>query len=381
LNAVRTAERLDRSRFDLRLYAFRAGGPLRERFHRAGIPIVELPMRSLASITALRQARRLASELRRDDIDVLHCHDRYGNVLGAMAGRLAGAPRVITSRRWWSFDRRSHAVANGLAYRASHVVLANSPAVAELLRREGVAPNRIAVVPNFVEEDDFTPASSGERERFRRELGVAPDAFLAGIVANLRPVKDHATLLRAIARLVPRHPSLHLVCVGDGSLKTELQSLARSLGVEGHVQLLGHRADARRMHRLFDVSVLSSLHEGFPNSVVEAMAAGRPVVASRAGGIVDAVIDGETGLLVTPGDDAAFAVALERLLESPEQCAQLGAAGSARARRVYHVGAVLQQLSSLYVALVHDRSAAPGALPLQELSTDVDHSITRTPAR
>jgi L-malate glycosyltransferase len=354
LNAVRTAELLDRERFDLRVYAMRADGPMRARYEAAGIPVHGIPVRSLVGVDALQQGIRFARQLAADGVDVVHCHDIYTNFFATLAAVAGRVPVVIASKRWVVTSRR-HRLLNGLGYRFADRVLANSAAVAASLEStDGVARDRVVVIPNFVEDAAFEPLPPGARERVLAELGVPRGAPVVGIVARLRAEKDHASLIQAAAALRQRGvaPDVHYVLVGDGEEQARLEALAASLGVADAVHFAGHRPNRPNPHRLFDVSVLCSLHEGFPNSVVEAMAAARPVVATNVGGVPEAVADGDTGLLVPPADPAALTDALARLLVDPRAAAEMGARAYAAARSRFHVSAVLPTLEALYVSLL-----------------------------
>ncbi|HJU88872.1 MAG TPA: glycosyltransferase [Gemmatimonadaceae bacterium] len=372
LNAVRLAERLDKSRIDLRLVTFRSDGPLRTRYERAGVPIVPFPLRSFYGFSTLRQLARLVGYLRRERIDVLHSHDMYSSIVATVAARLARRPVTIVSRRWWGFDRRDHAVANAIAYRLADCVLANGETVAAQLEREGVKREKIAVVRNFVDESAFEPRPVADVRRMRAELGVPDDALLVGIIASLFPVKDHATLLRAAALLRPSHPNLHLVLVGEGYVQPALEHLTSELGIADMVHFTGYRVDAGKLHAAFDVSVLCSVSEGFPNTLVEAMAAGKPVVCTDVGSCREAVLDGVTGFVVPPSRPDAFAERLAKLLDDPDLRARMGAAGRERARSRHHGQQVLSALEALYGALLTQEWA--GGAPSQ--ATDA----ARTPA-
>jgi glycosyltransferase involved in cell wall biosynthesis len=353
LNAVRTAERLDRSRFDLRVVHLHQDGPLLARYHALGVPLRHLPITSLLGARTAAQGVSLAGYLRRERVDIFHSHDIYCNIFGVPWARLAGVPAVVASRRWWDASPRpSQQAANRLAYRFAHQVLANSPSVARLVEEEGVSRRRVKSIPNFVDDAAFAALPHDERLAGRRELGVPDDGLAVGVVARLVPVKDHATLIRAAALLAADYPRLHLVLVGDGDTRPALEALAAELLPADRVHFTGTRGNDVNLHQLFDVSVLSSLSEGFPNSVVEAMAASRPVVATSVGGTADAVIDGETGFLVPPRDPAAMAAGLRRLLDDEQLRRTMGRAGSDRARREYHAASVIGTLSTWYESLV-----------------------------
>lgn len=356
LNAVRTAERLDRSRYDLRVVCLNSDGPLAARYAAAGIPVHYLPIPRLYGWEAFRQGMRLGSLLRKERVDVFHAHDKYSNIFGVPWARVAGVAGVIASRRWGHQQlRRGHRIANRVAYTLAHVALANSPRVGESLQRdEGVPTRKVAVVPNFLDEDAFVPPQGDVRAKLSEELGLVPGEPTIGIIANLRPVKDHSSLLRAVALLRPRWPGIRVVLVGDGECLDALRALARDLGIRDRVCFAGRRANQPNLHHLFDISVLCSLSEGLSNSVLEAMAAGRPVVATDVGATADAVVDGATGILVPPADPMRLSEALERLLSAPELAREMGTAGLQRAEEIYSARAALANIESLY-----DRLARP----------------------
>jgi glycosyltransferase involved in cell wall biosynthesis len=355
LNAVRTAERLDRSRFEVSFLCIQANGPLRARLDAAGIPVGEIPITSLMSASALRRASEIRRMVREEGIDVVHAHDPYANALAAPAVRLAGKGAVIASHRWWRDVHRPRVrLANRLAYRFAHRVLANSPAIGELVvRNEGVSRERLVVIPNFVDENAFRPLSDSRRAALRQQVGLAAGDVAIGVAANLYPVKNHEMLLRAAARLAGSWPAVKFVIVGEGREKDRLKKLAHDLEIADRVLLPGRIEHEPGLPGIFEIATLTSREEGFPNWVVEAMAAGRPVVATRVGGVPDAVVQGETGILVEPGDDEGLAQGLDRLLRDREFQERAGLAGATRARSLYHESSVIRALESLYLDLAY----------------------------
>ena len=349
LNLVRTLEHLDRERIDASVVALNAEGPLRARLDATGLAVQAFPIASLYGPRTLRQLVRLAAHLRRTGADVVHCHDIYTNAFGTAAARLAGVPLVIASRRWWAvLPSRAHALANRLGYAVAHRVLANSEAVGKLVEAQGVPAGKVFVLPNFLEEAAFAPMPTADRAQALAELNVPGGAPVVGLVARLSAEKRVELLVRAFARIGDRHPAAHLVIVGDGAERPALESLARELGVASRTHFAGHRPNRPNPHALFDLSVLCSDHEGFPNSVVEAMAAGRPVVATAVGGVPDAIEHERTGTLVPPGDVAALAAGVAALLADRERRERYGAAGRERALARYHERMVIPRLMQLY---------------------------------
>jgi glycosyltransferase involved in cell wall biosynthesis len=271
-----------------------------------------------------------------------------------MCARLAGVRGVIASRRSWHSPHLQGRIlrANRFAYRFADRVVGNSPSVSRLVESEGgVRSSRIVTIPNFLDPQSFAPMNDGDRARLLEEIGVPRDAFIVGIVARLSPVKDHASLLRAIAEVLPAIPALQCVLVGDGPERGAIQSLARELGIADRVHLAGERPQLPNLHGLFDISVLCSTTEAFPNSVLEAMAASRPVIATDVGGTPDAIREGTTGLLVPPSDPSRLAAAIKRLHDEPALRGKLGKAGCAAAQSGYSATAVIDQVEALYTEL------------------------------
>ncbi len=347
LNALRTAELLDRSQVDLEVAILGPDGPLLERYEQLGIPIHRLSIRNLYGVGTMREARRFAAILRQRRIEILHAHDVYANIFGAAAGRLAGLPGVIASRRWWKrTPRRGLLPVNRVAYALSHRVVANTPAVARMLSEDERVPStRVTVLPNFLEAAAFDPAPDGHWEREPGLAAIPRDALVVGAVGRLNAVKDLGTLIRAAAALPP---SVHIVLVGDGPERGELQALVSALSLQDRVHFVGERPARPSFHHRFDISTLTSISEGLPNSVLEAMAAGRPVVASSVGGVPDLITHGETGLLFTPGDVAALAGHLARLAGDAQERERLGRQARDHVAAHYSADAVLSNLYHLY---------------------------------
>jgi glycosyltransferase involved in cell wall biosynthesis len=359
LNAVRTAELLDRARFDLRVVCIGADGPLSERYRAMGVPVVSLRLDSLYGPTMLSAGLRFARYLRAERIQIVHAHDMYSNIFATVWARVAGTPVVIASRRWWhSLPNRKLRLGNAAAFRMAGAVLANSPQVARsVLESHDLPAARVWTVTNFADDAAFAPVDDEVRLRQRRAWNVPEAAVVIGCVARLVPVKDHATLVDAFAALRAQRPDVHLVLIGDGACRPVLEAQVERLGLRDGVTFTGELRGGGNHHRAFDISALVSLSEGFPNTLVEAMAAGVPVVATAVGGSIDAVADGETGLLVPPRSPRELADALLRLVDSPPLRRTLGDAGRARATLTYRAAPTLLALQSMYEALLQ-RAAA-----------------------
>lgn len=308
-----------RAAYDPEIVCYDGLGTLAPDLERDGIPTTLLRRRPGVDLAyPVLLARHLAER----GVTLLHAHNDTALFYGTLAARAAGVPAVVYTEHDRDFPapRRVARLNHGLALLVDAVVPV-SRVLEELLRRhEGIEGAKVRVIHNGVAE--APPPDAAERARARAELGLAPDAPVAGIFAGLKPVKNHAVLLGAWPQVRARVPGATLLVVGDGELRGELE---RKAG-EG-VRFLGYRDPVRPCYAAVDVVVLPSRNEGLPLTVLEALAAARPVVASRVGGIPEAVEEGRTGLLVPPGDGPALARALGSLLGDRSLRDALGEAG------------------------------------------------------
>ena len=355
LNAVRTAEALDPKRIELSIFHLQTHGPLRSRYERLGVRMTHVPISNLYSPRTATQGIRLARMLRDAKVDVVHSHDIYCNIFVVPWARIFTQCLTIASRRWSYYAPRAGlAGINRLSARFAHHILANSSGVADVLAvEEGVPRKKIIEIPNFLEANAFVAVSPADRAAQRLAWGLPDGAFAIGIVARLRPVKNHVLLFKAAAQL---DDQFHLMIIGDGPLRAELENLARALGIESRVHFAGEVIPDHNLHQFLDVSVLCSLSEGFPNAVIEAMAAVVPVVATPVGGVIDAVTDGVTGILVPLDDPTSLAKLLRKLESNSVLRAGLGSAGRDAAHAKFSQEIVIEKLSLLYEMLAGRQS-------------------------
>lgn len=300
--------------------ACRAEGELLHRARAAGVAVRPVPFRGDLWPPAVAS---LAAVVRDFRPDVVHLHDPHAASAGLLAQGLAGRSRVVATRR---VDFPLHGWLSRAKYRACERVVAVSGAIREVLRRAHVPEERLRLVHEGV--PDRAPRPGGRAAL--RELGIPEDAPVVGNVAALVDHKDHATLLRAAALVVRVRRDVRFVVAGEGKERAALLELRGRLGLDDHVTFTGFRDDLDRLIPAFDVFCLSSHQEGLGTSLLDAMAFGRPIVATAAGGIPDAVLDGVTGRLVPARQPEALADALIGLLADPERRAALGAAGRRR---------------------------------------------------
>jgi glycosyltransferase involved in cell wall biosynthesis len=350
LNAVRTAEALTSRGHTVRAVILTDDpGGMAARYRAGGMEVNGFPVRSLVGAGAVRQVLRAARFFRTQQIDVVHTHDCYTNFLMVPAARLAGIP-VLASKRWVFQTFPQHRVTDRISYWLADAVLANSNEVARSAHTvEGVPQRRITVIPNFVDDEVFS-AKAG-RSVWRAQFGASSDVVLFVIVAQLRPEKNHAVLLDAFAQVLWDVPGARLAIVGDGPERGAIEERIDRLGLQAAVVMAGHVDRAWRTLAAADIAVLPSQHEGFPNSVVEAMAVGVPVIASNVGGIPDAVHDGVTGLLVERDQLGALANAMRTLALDAALRTSFGHAAQRVAHDSFRQDAVIDRLEACYRTL------------------------------
>ena len=286
--------------------AGRRGSPFMTRDHGGEIVVrVEAPFRGEADLWS---AWTLARALRRFDIDLVHAHTSHALTHAVLACALARRGKVVASRRV-DFPPRPNGFSRWKYARADGIV-AISHRIAEVMRTFGVPESKLKVVHSGID-----PARMDVEPLPREELGVPADAPLIGNVAALVGHKDQATLVAAMPALLRAQPHARLVIAGEGPLRGALERQIAELNVGHAATLLGYRNDVPRLIKTFDLFVLSSSEEGLGTSVLDAMAAGVPVVATRAGGIPEMVRNDETGLLAPIGDSDALARAMISVIE------------------------------------------------------------------
>lgn len=330
------------------------GGILAQDLIKAGIPVVEFPkLGSLLSLSGAYQVFRLACFIRRNKFDVVHAHDLWANLMAVPAAWITRTSMIVSSQRdlghlFWYTPFRCKVI--GIIHRLSTRVVANSKAVKKFLVREFHVPsNQVRVVRNSVDFERFARAT-GSRGKICPGLDLK--TRLIAVIANMHtPIKGHHDVIEA-ARIICREiPEISFVLVGDGSERRNIEEHATSAGVREHFIFLGRREDVPEVLACCELSILASRSEGFPNVVLEAMAAGLPVVATRVGGVPEIIQDGFTGLLVSPQDHEALAHAVLQVMQDPVLAARIGRAGQQRIRSHFGLDRLISEIEQLYTPM------------------------------
>jgi glycosyltransferase involved in cell wall biosynthesis len=321
-----------------------------EQAARQGLEVEIIPCKGRWDWSAVAEIRRL---LGKHDVDVLHPHGYKSDLYALAAAAGNRAALVATSHNWPSrlMSMRAYAVVDRLALRRFDKVVVVADAVAQILRRSGVAAEKVEFIPNGVDLDRF----HGPVPALRNEMSLA-GVPVVGYVGRLVAEKGGVTLLRAAQRVLAAQPQAKFVLVGEGPARQGWEALARELGIAESVVFAGARNDMPEVYASFDMMVLPSEIEALPMCLLEAMAAGKPVIATRVGAVPRLIANAQTGLLLEPGDISSLAKAILRLLESPDLARRLGENGRERVAR--HFSA--QQMAKNYIGTYQQVLASRG---------------------
>ena len=312
----------------------------------AGVEVLGLGRRSKLALGSWTPLVRM---LRSRPIDVLHAHKFGSNLWGSVLGTLARVPVIVSHEHTWSYEGNRPRVLldrNVVGRLSDAFVAVSNEDRRRMIEVEHIPPERVVMIPNGI--GDPRPATGRD---VRAELGIPPGAPVAGAVGHLREQKAYDVLIEAAALLRERAPDLRWLIVGEGGKRPELESLISERGLGDTVRLLGHRDDVGDVIAAMDFGVSSSAWEGSPIALMELMAAGKPIVATAVGGVPDLVVEGETGLLVPPGEPAALAEAFGGLVEDRALATRMGEAGRERQRRDFTFAETVRRVEDLYEEL------------------------------
>ena len=361
-NFVRT---MDHSRFDLRFACLKKWGCYLKELEERQIPVEEYRIKSLYKPDTLRLQLRLAAHLRQERIQIVHSYNFYSNMFAIPAARLAGVPVVIASvRDQGVYMTAAQKLAQRWVCRLADKVLVNADSIRDWLAGEGFPRDRVLTIRNGIDLRPFEAAAGASS--IRREYGIAADAPLVVMLSRLNPKKGIDDYFKAAVEVSRRHPAARFLMVGekltakgpDMEYKAELQRLSSSLGLDGKLIFTGHRNDVPQLLAETDVSVLPSHSEGISNSLLESMAAGVPVVATRVGGIPELVEDGVTGFLVPPREPRQLAGAINRILDDRHLHDSFSRAARRRVRERFSLERMVRDTESLYLELLKEKTGA-----------------------
>lgn len=342
---------LNRERFTPTVACLYNGdGAIARAIQALDIPVFDAQMRGRADLGALS---RLFRHIRSQRPIILHTSLFHANLPGRILGRLTEVPIIISSERTMAMESEWRYRLNRWTAGMVDCVVAVSKNVGEFcITHIRIPAQKVVIIYNGVEIPSRSPES---RVQARLELGLSQDALVCGAVSRLDPVKGIGDLVLAFAKLRTKH-NAHLIIVGEGSQREQLESLAIDSGISKWIHWTGYHADVPELLPALDVFIQPSHYEGLPNTVLEAMAAGLPVVATSVGGTPELIVNSKTGLLVPRADPTSLAGAISVLLEKPEMRERMGQAGRRRVQLHFSVSKMVDKTEQLYEQLLAEKA-------------------------
>ncbi len=348
--------RLQEEGIEVKVCCLYRRGVLAEEMEKVGIPVITLGMRARMDVDLkyLLGILRLAYLLKKERVDIVHTHLYRANTPGRMAAILAKVPVIIANEHNIdSWKTPSQMRMDRFLSQFTDKIIAVSNEVKEFYVNEvGIPENKLEVIYNGVDlkrfEKDF------DKKKKKKELGLPLSLPLVGTIGRLQPQKDHKTFLKASSLILKKFPKVHFLIVGGGSLRRELEDFTKNLEIEKNVHFLGERKDIEEILPLMDIFVLTSKREGFPITVLEAMACGVPVVATSVGGTPEIIEDGKTGFLIPPENPHLLSEAIINLLKNEELGKEMGKYGKERVK-LFSIEKMVKRTEFLYDKLLQTK--------------------------
>ena len=364
INTLYTVSKLDRERFTPVLISGAVGILDEETYGIAGLKtyfVRELvrPIRPLSDLIAVAKIYRL---LRAERPDIVHTHSSKAGILGRIAASLARVPVVIHTYHGFGFNdfqnilsRQAFIMAEKIvAPLATRFIAVTKEDIAKGLRY-GIGPEeKYSLIRSGIDASKYS-SSDQDKARFKKELGIDPEDRVVTTIGPFKPQKNLLDFVRACSLIVKGLPASRFLIVGDGEQRAMIEALVEKLGLKDRVELLGWRKDIERILNATDVFVMTSLWEGLPRSILEAMSLGLPVVANAVDGIKEIVNDGVTGYLVRPRDIETLSEKVLHILNNPDAAAEMGKKARGSIDRQYDINYMVKQQEELYVTLSKEK--------------------------
>lgn len=359
INTLLTMTGLDKDRFDVE-FACAPGGPLADEAVMQGIkfhPIRHFVQR-VSPYNDIAALGELVSLMRKNKYDIVHSHNSKAGFIGRLAAKITRVPVIVHTIHGFAFHDQEKPPRRALfillekfaAPMADKLIVISNP-----LREWGLSlgigkPEQYITIYSGIELDKFR--TNIDVIKKKAEFGIGPGDKVVGVVSKLWEGKGHKCILQAAGEVVKKVHNVKFLFVGEGYLKDELENLADELGLKDKVIFTGFRTDIPEITACFDIALLVSLFEGLGRVLLEAMAMGKAVIASRVGGIIDVVDDGKTGILIPPGDKEALAQAMVRLLSDSDLAARMGKAGKEKIDARFSAKTMVKEIEKVYNELI-----------------------------
>ncbi len=363
-NTFLTAKGLDKKKYDVTLMSGPVDDASQERrtqVEESGIRYIPLPglVRNIHPVSDLIALFRIRRFLAKEKFNVVHTHTSKAGFLGRFAAKRAGTPHIVHTPHghifYGYFGRLKTKMFIGLEKFASRmtdkIVALTESEKSDYIAHKIVDEKKCVVIPSGIELDRYRGLTLEDKNKLKKKIGIPENALVVGTVGRLVPVKGPEFMIKASAHIIPLSPQTYFVFAGDGPLKKPLQTLAKEMGADKNILFLGWRDDVPRILSTFDIFLLPSLNEGMGRVLAEAMALGKPIVASHVGGVPDLVIHGKNGFLVPAKNPEELAKHTQLLLEDKDRREKMGRAGKEMASGFAH-DAMVQKIANLYDELI-----------------------------
>jgi len=331
------------------------GGKLVNVLRRKGIEIINLKIKKIYTPCALIKALKIIETLKKQDVKIVVTYHESSDFLGILT-RLSGVPVLVSSRRNMGYKlKKRHIFIYRIINNLFDKIITVSDAVKnEIFNKENVLWNKLTTIYNGVEIEKFSRII--DRDAVKKSLALENDRPIVGVVASFRPIKGHKYFLEAASIIIKKIPKIYFLLVGwyDHSdiYYHYITKIIEKKNIQKNIILTGVRTDIPEMLSIMDICALPSINEGFPNAILEAMAAGKPVVATNSGGTPEAIVNGETGILVPPCNPEALANAILKLLRDKKMASNMGTASQERIKCLFNINKMMRDTENLYEKLL-----------------------------
>lgn len=347
------AKGLDKERFDVSVCSLSPRGPIFDEIEKEKIKVFTLDIKCKWDIF---HSLRLIKLIKTQKTDILQSHLFHANLLARIIGKIMGVPVIISTEHIMGLEKRSRLFINRATSLFVDKFIAISFSVGEFLTKTvGIKLSKIRVVQNGIAYQDSQYFNINKRDR-REEFGFSPAEKIVGTVARMHEQKGYSYLLRAAQEVIRYYPEVKFLLVGDGPLKNKMEQLAVDLKITKNVLFKGFYKDVPAIMSIFDIFVLPSLWEGLPITILEAMVMRKPVIATKVGGVSEAVKDGLTGLLVEPCDYLSLSGAIMRLLNDEELRFKMGRAGYKNVSEYFDAKMMVEQTEKIYDTIISEKN-------------------------
>ena len=344
---------LNKEKFEKQVWCISKGGSVADYLLEKGIRLKILDISSYHNPLNIFDLKR---QFKKNSPDIVHTHGYFASVIGRIAAKYAGIPVLINHvhSTYWEYKKRNIWMENFLSRWTDRIICCSKAVKDFVTDHERIEPTKTTVIYNGVIPSLFSEIK--DLSIIKKNLGITADKPVIGTVSSLTPHKGLSFLLQAIPQILSIYPSAQCLFIGDGPLKNDLLEQAEAMGISSHVKFLGIQKDIPNLLAVMDVFVLPSTREGLGISIIEAMAAEKPVVATDTGGIPEVISDKKTGLLVPPKDPDALAQAIIELLNNPESSAEMGRMARKKVLEKFTQEQMISEIEDLYESLInHNR--------------------------